>query len=242
MHLLMVVLLSRTYYSQDIPQSVFNVDIVPPPEVVRRMPEQTIPPPVIKRRLPDAKIKPQPPITGISPETIYGEEDSKKREEDVQASEYSDSEAPDEKKSDDTSMNSFFLSRESSSYNRDKVREREKDLLDEKDVIPFDTSDLKYRGYMKMLKEQIESIWQYPEKASLLGVSGDLDIRFVINKDGRLGDVEIIRPSGFRELDEAAVKAINDAFPFWPLPDDWEGDEYVVEGHFVYVIGGVYVF
>ncbi|MBI4849825.1 MAG: energy transducer TonB [Nitrospirae bacterium] len=103
--------------------------------------------------------------------------------------------------------------------------------------LTFDIPGFKHRGYMRMLKEKIESIWHYPKEAARLGLSGELYIKFTIKKDGKLGSVELLRISGYKELDEAAMKALKDAEPYWPLPDDWEKDELEIKGHFLYVYG-----
>jgi len=103
--------------------------------------------------------------------------------------------------------------------------------------LTFDAPEFKHRGYMRMLKQRIEAIWVYPSDAIRQGISGDLYIKFSINKDGSLGNIELIRTSGHRSLDEAAIKAIKDAQPFWPLPDDWKGDDLIINGHFIYILG-----
>lgn len=107
----------------------------------------------------------------------------------------------------------------------------------EKKGLTFDDGEFKHRGYMRMLTQKIESIWVYPPEAARLGISGDLYINFVIKRDGKLGEIEIVRTSGFRDLDKAAVKALKDAEPFWPLPDDWEKDDLEIKGHFIYILG-----
>ncbi len=109
---------------------------------------------------------------------------------------------------------------------------------DEEKSLTFDVPEFRHRGYMRMLKDKIESIWRYPKEAAMNRISGDLRIRFSIRRDGSLGDVALIRTSGYRELDEAALNAIKDAEPYWPLPADWEKDELTITGHFIYIIGG----
>lgn len=106
------------------------------------------------------------------------------------------------------------------------------------DAITFDTSEYRYAGYMKKLKEKIESIWEYPAAERKKGIYGDLKIRFTINKDGRLGSVELVRTSGYKALDDAALKALKDGEPYWPLPDDWGTNTYTVQGHFIYTLYG----
>jgi len=109
------------------------------------------------------------------------------------------------------------------------------------DTITFDTEDYRYAGYMRNLRQKIESIWVYPPEAAAHGIYGDLKIQFTINKDGRLGAIELVRTSGHKMLDDAAIKALKDGEPYWPLPDSWGKDSYTILGHFIYVYGGYYI-
>lgn len=106
------------------------------------------------------------------------------------------------------------------------------------DAITFDTRDYRYAGYMHKLRDKIQSIWVYPPSAVAEGKYGDLKIRFTIKKDGRLGKVELVRTSGYRLLDNAALEALKDGEPYWPLPDEWGMEEYTILGHFVYSLYG----
>jgi len=109
------------------------------------------------------------------------------------------------------------------------------------DTVTFDTEDYRYAGYMRNLRQKIESIWVYPPEAAASGIYGDLKIQFTIKKDGRLGPIELVRTSGHKMLDDAAIKALKDGEPYWPLPDSWGKDSYTILGHFVYVYGGYYI-
>jgi protein TonB len=109
------------------------------------------------------------------------------------------------------------------------------------DSITFDTKEYRYFGYMRRLKEKIEGIWNYPAEAIERRLYGDLYIRFTIKKDGRLGAVELLRTSGHKSLDDAALRALRDAEPFWPLPKEWNQEGFTIEGHFVYSMQGIYI-
>jgi periplasmic protein TonB len=108
-------------------------------------------------------------------------------------------------------------------------------------AITFDTDEFKYRTYMLRLKEKIESVWRYPPEAATGGIYGDLYIRFTIKKNGMLSDVELMRTSGHKNLDEAAQQALKEAQPFWPLPNEWAKDSITITGHFVYSLYGTYI-
>jgi protein TonB len=104
--------------------------------------------------------------------------------------------------------------------------------------VTFDTKEYRFAGYMTKLKEKIESIWVYPPDAAQRGIYGDLKIQFTINKDGTLGEVKLIRTSGYKMLDDAAIEALRDGQPYWPLPDSWHMKSYTILGHFVYSLYG----
>lgn len=121
-------------------------------------------------------------------------------------------------------------------------REIEKEEKGKKEgTFTFDTKGYQFLIYNMRLKEKIERIWIYPPDALARGIYGDLIIKFSIKKNGRLGAVELIRTSGHKSLDDAAIKALRDAEPFWPLPAEWGMEAYSIEGRFLYTIYGYYI-
>ncbi|KJR42274.1 TonB-like protein [Candidatus Magnetoovum chiemensis] len=117
-----------------------------------------------------------------------------------------------------------------------------KNGISEKDVITFDIEQMKYTAYLKRLKESIEGAWKYPEDQARQGVYGDLYISFTIKENGSLGEIKVVRTSGYRSLDDAALEALKDAGPFWPLPKDWGVKSFTIKGHFVYTLYGNYLY
>lgn len=122
-----------------------------------------------------------------------------------------------------------------------KLAQKGKEETKTDNGITFDTQEFKYYGYMQRLKEKIEGIWRYPSDAAEKGLFGDLYIKFTIKKNGKLGTVELVRTSGHKSLDDAAIRALKDAEPYWPLPDEWGKDGLTITGHFVYSLYGVYI-
>lgn len=107
--------------------------------------------------------------------------------------------------------------------------------------ITFSTKEFRYISYMRRLKEKIEGSWAYPRQAIERKIYGDLEIKFTIRKDGRLGSLQLMRTSGHSMLDEAALKALRDGAPYWPLPADWGLEEFPVHGHFIYTFYGMHL-
>jgi len=108
-------------------------------------------------------------------------------------------------------------------------------------AITLDTAEFKQLGYMYKLKSRIEQAWQYPVSAMRLGMTGDLYIQFVIQEDGSLKEVRLLRTSGNPILDEAALQAIKDAAPFLPLPKQWKVEQFAIKGRFVYTLNGQHI-
>lgn len=107
--------------------------------------------------------------------------------------------------------------------------------------ITFSAKEFNDWGYLERLKEKIERVWHYPPQAVQRGIFGDLYIKFTIDRRGNLVSVELLRTSGYRMLDEAAMRALKDAQPFWPLPEDWQRDSLTITGHFIYTLQGFYL-
>lgn len=107
--------------------------------------------------------------------------------------------------------------------------------------ITLDTTEVALSGYMGRLKHKIEKAWVYPYSATKDGIYGDLRISFVIRRDGTLGEVRVVRTSGQVVLDEAALKALKAAEPFWPLPELFQKEALQINGHFIYTLTDRYV-
>ena len=84
-------------------------------------------------------------------------------------------------------------------------------------------SSISFEGGSKVLLEirkRIEASKRYPPLARERGIEGIVSLLFELNEDGGIKRVEIVRSSGQRILDEAAVEAVKAAqpFPYYPHP------------------------
>lgn len=72
----------------------------------------------------------------------------------------------------------------------------------------------RYVGGTKALCKFICQNMQYPEKLKEQNVSGTTTISFMVNSDGSVSDVEIVKSSGYQEFDDEATRLAN-SFPNW---------------------------
>ena len=82
---------------------------------------------------------------------------------------------------------------------------------------------------------------QYPDLAAISGYQGSLFIKFDILKDGTLGGVEVLESSGYKILDDEAVRAIRAAAPFQPLPDDSGMQRYSIRAAVIFYLDRGYI-
>jgi protein TonB len=71
--------------------------------------------------------------------------------------------------------------------------------------------------YLDMVKIKIERYKEYPEPARSRRMEGTVTIRFILTLNGEVKDTQIVKSSKYGVLDEAALKALQDAVPF-PKP------------------------
>ncbi len=109
------------------------------------------------------------------------------------------------------------------------------------DSITLDTDEFKFMSYNRWLQIKIESVLKYPELAAVSGYQGTLFIKFDILKDGSLGGLEILKSSGYKILDDEALRSIRASAPFQPLPDDWRMDRYSIRAAVIFYLGVGYI-
>jgi TonB family protein len=80
----------------------------------------------------------------------------------------------------------------------------------------------KYSAYYGVLKERVDSVWQFPEGLKDNNISVIVSVK--IARTGKLLDVSVEKSSGDHAFDASLLKAVRKAAPFPPLPVDLEGN------------------
>jgi periplasmic protein TonB len=109
------------------------------------------------------------------------------------------------------------------------------------DSVTLDTDEFKFISYNRWLKIKVESVLKYPELAAISGIHGALFIKFDILKDGSLGSVEVLKSSGYKILDDEALRSIRAAAPFQPLPGEWKMERYSIRAAVYFYLGEGYI-
>ena len=84
------------------------------------------------------------------------------------------------------------------------------------------TKEYKYASYMRDWVAKVERVGElnYPDEARRQNLSGKLIVQVAVYPDGSVREITIRQPSGYKILDDAAVRIVKLAAPFAPFPDD----------------------
>ncbi len=85
--------------------------------------------------------------------------------------------------------------------------------------------------YLDSWRRKIETIGNlnYPELAKLNRIYGNLTLKVAINQNGTINQLSIMKSSGEKILDDAAIRIVRLAAPFKPLTDEMKKDTDILE-------------
>lgn len=88
------------------------------------------------------------------------------------------------------------------------------------------TREHKYAAYMDDWVAKVERVGNlnYPEQARRRGISGDLILDVALRADGTVQSISLLRSSGHKFLDDAAIRIVELAAPFAPFPEEIRKD------------------
>ena len=88
------------------------------------------------------------------------------------------------------------------------------------------TQEFKFASYMNDWVAKVERVGNlnYPDEARRQGISGSLMLQVSINADGSVRNIRLQRSSGHKVLDDAAIRIVQLAAPYPPLPPEIRKD------------------
>lgn len=98
-------------------------------------------------------------------------------------------------------------------------------------VDGINAKEYRFASYMDAWRAKIERVGNlnYPQLVTRKSLSGKLLLKVDINPDGSIHAAKILRSSGHRELDRAAIRIVNLSAPFPPLSKAIQKDTDILE-------------
>ncbi len=100
--------------------------------------------------------------------------------------------------------------------------------------------EIQYLSWYDSIRRKIELVWVYPLEAAQAGMQGEVTIDFVIERNGSVSSVSLVKSSGHKVLDDEAIRAIQvvGRSRFNPIPKSYNITNLAIRGRFTYVQGG----
>lgn len=98
--------------------------------------------------------------------------------------------------------------------------------------ISFDAKGVDFGWWLRRFVAQVKSNWFIPAIAQI--TPGRVVITFNVHRNGFITDVELLKTSGHRALDQAAINALRSSSPTVPLPAEYPDDKAFFTVTFLY--------
>lgn len=89
--------------------------------------------------------------------------------------------------------------------------------------IQFDTKGVEFGPWLRRFVAQIRSNWFVPYAA--MSLRGHVVLTFNVHKDGRITDLQVLRPSSVDAFTNSAFNAIRSSNPTQPLPPEYPDEQ-----------------
>ncbi|HEY8549746.1 MAG TPA: TonB family protein, partial [Vicinamibacterales bacterium] len=89
--------------------------------------------------------------------------------------------------------------------------------------IQFDTKGVEFGPWIRRFVAQVKRNWFIPYAAMTL--RGHVVLTFNVHKDGRITDLQVVKPSGVEAFNNAAFNALASSNPTMPLPPEYPADK-----------------
>ncbi|HHI76456.1 MAG TPA: energy transducer TonB [Gammaproteobacteria bacterium] len=89
-------------------------------------------------------------------------------------------------------------------------------------VLNASTQEYKYASYLEAWRKKVERIGNlnYPDEAKRRRLYGSLILHVAVRADGSIEQIRLLRSSGHKILDDAAIRIVRLSAPFAPFPPD----------------------
>ena len=102
-------------------------------------------------------------------------------------------------------------------------------------AISLSTYKWEWAPYVNALKNKLYQVWFAPPAYYQLGlIHGYTIVRFTIDKQGQMTDIQVLKHVGHKSLQLSSTEAIKALFPFLPLPKDFPDKTLTITAKLIY--------
>ena len=117
-------------------------------------------------------------------------------------------------------------------------RQKYRKDIERGDTVWMDTQQDLLISFMRRFRNNIYGVWNYPESARRQNQQGSCLLRITVDRDGNITDVKLMESSGYRVLDDEAMRAVRQGATYGPLPRAYPNKYLHIMALFNYQMGG----
>ena len=117
-------------------------------------------------------------------------------------------------------------------------RQKYRKDIERGDTVWMDTQQDLLISFMRRFRNNIYGVWNYPESARRQNQQGSCLLRITVDRDGNITDVKLMESSGYRVLDDEAMRAVRQGATYGPLPRAYPNEYLHIMALFNYQMGG----
>ena len=106
------------------------------------------------------------------------------------------------------------------------------------DTVWMDTEQDRLISFMRRFRTNIYNVWNYPSDAAERNQQGTCLLRITVDREGNVTDVRLLESSGYRSLDEEAMRAVRQGASYGPLPRSYTHPDLKIMAFFQYSMSG----
>lgn len=118
-------------------------------------------------------------------------------------------------------------------------RQKYRKDIERGDTVWMDTQQDLLHSFMKRFRDNIYLVWNYPDAAIMREQQGTCLLRITVDRQGNVIDVTLLESSGYRNLDDEAIRAVRQGASYGPLPRAYPNDDLKIMAFFQYHLSGV---
>jgi periplasmic protein TonB len=117
-------------------------------------------------------------------------------------------------------------------------RQKYRKDIERGDTVWMDTQQDLLISFMRRFRNNIYGVWNYPESARIRNQQGSCLLRITVDRDGNVTDVKLMESSGYRVLDDEAMRAVRQGATYGPLPRAYPNEYLHIMALFNYQMSG----
>lgn len=132
----------------------------------------------------------------------------------------------------------LFPSAERMSQLEESFRKKYDTEIEEGETRFLNSDDIQFGSFLRRFETAVYAVWSYPAAASRAGIQGVTPVKITFNRKGEIENIQLLRSSGSRILDDEVFRALRALGPIGSFPKNYAKDHFNLIAFFEYGLSG----